>query len=66
MSQVKVTGSGKRRGIDVDGLPLLDGSTGELALFDKDKVHGALYGQKNDVWRVMLAMGDERRLKCVN
>ena len=66
MSQVTVTGSGKRRGIAVDGLPLVDGSTGELALFDKDKVHGALYGQKNEVWRVMLAMGDERRLKCVN
>ena len=66
MNQVKVTGSGKRRGIEVDGLPLLDGSTGELALFDKDKVHGALYGQENEVRRVMLALGDDRRLKCVN
>lgn len=66
MSQVTVTGSGKRRGIEVDGLPLVDGSTGELALFDKDKVHGALHGQKNEVRRVMLALGDDRRLKCVN
>ncbi len=66
MSHVAVTGSGKRRGIEVDGLPLIDGSTGEVALFNRDKVHGALYGQENEVWRVMLAMGDERRLKCVN
>lgn len=66
MSQVTVTGSGKRRGIEVDGLPLIDGRTGEVALFNKDKVHGALYGQENEVRRVMLALGDDRRLKCVN
>ena len=66
MNQVKVTGSGKRRGIEVDGLPLIDGSTGEVALFNKDKVHGALRGQENEVRRMMLALGDDRRLKCVN
>lgn len=66
MSQVTVTGSGKRRGIEVDGLPLLDGSTGELATFARVDVWGALYGKQNGAWHVMLAMGDERRLKCVN
>jgi hypothetical protein len=59
-------GSGPMRSLEVDGKPVLDGRTGEPLSWPKAEAIGAAYGQRNDPWRVMTALLDEGKLKCVN
>jgi hypothetical protein len=63
---VNIVGSGPMRGLEVDGVAVLDGKTGRPLRLPKDQLVAATYGQRNEAWHVLLAMGDERRLKCVN
>ena len=65
--RVFVWAAGDRRGfgVEVQGrrLPLLDGRTGEPAVFRKADVIGAGYGQRNEAWYVMRSMDRFEELK---
>lgn len=67
--EIIIFGAGAVRGLglEVRGhlMPLLDGATGEPAVFSKAEVHGATYGQQNSAWHAMHALARPGDLKLV-
>jgi hypothetical protein len=61
---VNIVGSGPMRGLEVDGVAVLDGKTGGPLRFPTDQLVAATYGQINEAWHVLEALCEPEKLKC--
>lgn len=62
--QVNISRSGPMRGLEVDGVPVLDGKTGKPLRLPKEQLVAATYGQINEAWHVLQALCEPEKLKC--
>lgn len=61
---VNIVGSGPMRGLEVDGVAVLDGKTGRPLRLPKNQLVAATYGQINEAWHVLEALCEPEKLKC--